>query len=838
MARISYSSLICLFLLLDPIPLRASEARVPYGPMRPQTVQVLRKAIKAVTVRRDSLQKNNLAALDEISLADWPQVASLRYVRIELRNPEQSRSKPCGWLLSDEGDSITWLTIGFEKASERKIHVRQVTPVDFRSDLHRLCSAVPANVYSAWYSDYVISWNPSVVLIYLAYASAELGFEKDAQDWMKQLLELVPTGLPSLKDELAWQILYKALFKFSYGSHPAHNASDPNGREEFLRSCKRTKAAFPACKYASLLTSLIDAMEMELRAPLPSCLNKKVTERSLSESIQYWIYQLRDLSASQLSEPGSPDIFSSSDESPTPADQIVAAGADAIPMLIQALEDATPTRTLVDNRFRLDEWEPLRRQDIAFQCLERIVGCRFYPAYEKKTFIAECPQARASALAHVRNWWKISQGKSQAQMVRNYLASIEENKTLRHDGVWMHEVDPWGYERLHALRTLANLEGPEAVIGRLANLNEERFFDEPTLREWLNPKTSLTDEQVAHSVATIEGPNPVLPRTIIAGLENEASYRIQRALLRALEREPIASERLRILRVLRYRPMPWHLVELTKILACDGDETNRVEAGEIIAQIVGEKSHSYWWDRLENRDSALALARKLLCHETTPAPVRYVAFDIIVAWDSFIDAPLVGRLRAQPVFQTREVSLHFSDILENERTRTKIIPLLIGRLECADPSVRARAAQALGRLSPLSSASVFALASAINDKFDFVAEEALHSLGNAGPEGSAAIPVVVEAFASPKRKRAIRGAATEALIKLDPSGAATYSAARRVLRDTSDPERSLAIELLGRSADARAMEGEFRAALESDDSNVREAADDALRHIAGKEARK
>jgi hypothetical protein len=776
MARISYSSLICLFLLLDPIPSHASEPSVPYGPMRPQTVQILRKAIKAVTAGRNSLQKDNLAALDEIALADWPQVARLRYVRIELRNPEQSRSKSSGWLLSDEGDSITWLTIGFEKASERKIHVRQVTPVDFRSDIHRLCSAVPANVYSAWYSDYVISWNPCVVLIYLAYASAELGFDKDAQDWMKQILQLVPTGLTSLKDELAWQILYKAMLKFSCGSRPAHNASDPNGREEFLRSCKRTKAAFPSCKYASLLTSLIDAMEMELRAPLPSCLNKKVTEMSLSESIQYWIYQLRDLSAYQCSDPGYPAIFSSSDEPPTPADRIVAAGVDGIPMLIEALEDGTPTRTLVDNRFRLDESEPLRRQDIAFQCLERIFGYRFYPAYEKKTFVAESPAARASALAHVRNWWKISQGKSQAQMVRNYLASIEENKTLRHDGVWMHEVDPWGYERLHALRTLANLEGPEAVLDSVAKIAEQPLFDEPRLREWLDPKTPLTGEQVAHSVKTIEGPDPVLRRTIIAGLENEASYRIQRALLRALEREPIASERLRILRVLRNRPMPWHLVELTKIVACNGDVSNRVEAGEIIAHILGDKSHSYWWDRLENRDSALALARKLLCDEMTAAPVRYVAFDIIVAWESFTDAPLLARLRAQPVFQAREVGLHFSDILGNERSRTKIIPLLIGRLECADPSVRARAAQALGRLSPLSSTAVSALASAINDKFDFVAEEALHSLGNAGPEGSLAIPVVVETFASPKRKPATRAAAAEALTKLDPNGTATYFA--------------------------------------------------------------
>jgi hypothetical protein len=503
-------------------------------------------------------------------------------------------------------------------------------------------------------------------------------------------------------------------------------------------------------------------------------------------------------------------------------------------MLIAALEDATPTRTLVHNRFRLDSSEPLRRQDIAFQCLERIVGCRFYSAYAKETFIAECPEARASALAHVRNWWKISQGKSQAHMVRNYLASIEENKTLRSDGVWMHEADPWGDERLHALRTLANLEGPEAVMGALANITEERFFDQPTLREWLDPKTSLTGAQAARSVATIEGSDPVLRRTTIGGLENEASYRIQRALLRALERESIASERLRILHVLRCHPMAWHLVELTTVLACDNDVSNRVEAGEIIAQIVGEKSHSYWWDRLENRDSALTLARKLLCDETTPAPVRYVAFDIIVAWESFTDAPLRACLRAQPVFQAREVGLHFSDILGNERSRTKIIPLLIGRLESADPSVRARAAEALGRLSPLPNAAVCALGSAIDDKFDFVSEEALRSLSKAGPEGSAAIPAVVRTFALPMRKPAIREAAALALIELDPSGAATYAAARRVLRDKSDPVRGLAIELLGRSANARAMKDDFRAALESDDSNLREAADDALRRIAGK----
>ena len=701
MARISYCGLVVVVLLLGATPSDATEM-VPYGPMRVQTVRMLCRAIESIRAGRDSVEKD-VVVLELIALADWPRVASLRYVHIELANPNQFSSEASGWLLTEKGDSVSWLTIGLEEVSVRKIHIRKITPADFRSDVARLVRGKET---------YRTAHDRKINLLYTAYLSADLGLEKDARECLEEFFraELVgPFGLDMdgvgwLKNVVVWHELEAAMFAFCSSRHSFGHAcvdDDKESRTRFLEKCKRIKT-FRGSKYDDLLSSLIGPLEQEQNSLAPSYLSKKVSEMSRCESIQYWIYQLRDFSAQPWGERGDAHIFSWCGEAPTPADRIVAAGVDAIPMLIEALEDATPTRTLVYDRFRRDSWEPLRRQDIAFQCLERIVGCRFYAALEKETFVTECPEARASVLAHVRNWWKISQGNPQAKMVRNYLASIEENRTLRHTGVWAHETDSWGDERLNALRTLANLEGPEAVLDSVAKIAEQPLFDEPTLREWLDPRASVAVAQIALAVAALEHGSTELRRRVLPTLAKERYYRIQRALLHALETEADAATRLQILRVLQHRPMPWHLDGLTKVLADDSDLTNRIKAGEIIRVIVEKKSQSQPYYRLENRDRALAVARQLLCDQRNPFELRYVAFAILATWNSFVDTALLEPFRANPEFALREVKRH---PLPDEKRPDEVLKTLTQGLQSGDQEIRLLATKALGELRTASAAT-------------------------------------------------------------------------------------------------------------------------------------
>lgn len=247
-------------------------------------------------------------------------------------------------------------------------------------------------------------------------------------------------------------------------------------RNQFLAACKELLAKFPDNRYDEQLKSLIGPLEREAAKPRPTFLDKAPEQRTQEETIQYWIYELRDLAGHQCSSPGYPELFSWNGIRPTAADQLVALGPPAIPYLIEALEDDTPTRTIAFQRFFYPIHFILRRQDVAMKCLERIVGCQFYN--EASTAIhlySDTPERRASAIANVKAWWKKSKGTTQARMVRNQLALMDENASLR------------VYARIHALEVLAMLEGPEAVMEEgMRLLAEDKYGLNSPVMEFLD----------------------------------------------------------------------------------------------------------------------------------------------------------------------------------------------------------------------------------------------------------------------------------------------------------------------------------------------------------------
>ena len=202
-------------------------------------------------------------------------------------------------------------------------------------------------------------------------------------------------------------------------------------RKEFLATCKKLVAEDSGGRYDDEFKSLITSLEREAAAPRPAFLQKSPKDRTEEERIRYWIYQLRDLSADPAYGGGPPTIFGWDTARPTAANQIMAICAPAIPFLIDSLDDGTPTRTFVWHQpGRHPGLSMLRRQDIAINCLEWIVGCKFYESYTSTPLHVDTPERR-SALANVREWWKLSQGKPQAEMIRNQLALRSKNITLR-----------------------------------------------------------------------------------------------------------------------------------------------------------------------------------------------------------------------------------------------------------------------------------------------------------------------------------------------------------------------------------------------------------------------
>ena len=578
------------------------------------------------------------------------------------------------------------------------------------------------------------------------------------------------------RDDQAWAIFRPAMLEFQ----------DTGDRAKFLATCKQLQAQFPGSRYEQELTTLIAPLEAEAVAPPPPYLAKPPAVHTPEETIQYWVYQLREVGGRQFSDPGYPLLFNlPGDKTVNPADQLVAIGPPAIPYLIQALDDFTPTRTIAWQRSFYPVYFVLRRQDIAMKCLERIVGCQFYEEGATfRHFYMEAPERRQSVLDNVAAWWKMSAGASQAQMINNQLLLRGRNITLSQ------------YDRIRSLEVLAALQGPEAVIDEIHALlaadtfglnspvvevgnqldpgavvrgvmqrfrdgifrdgdytmllrygdqavyqqiarryeatgrldpgawspgeqlqwaakygqnwaipllarglldtkmtgsrqmgkmtrsrnfgtadiaieefqrlagkdfgyqpdsdDTERLAEIAAARDWWEKEGRqaladtiarnhppllpigdllLSEQEITARVLAITGDDATLRRRTVAVLGETMSYRIQRALLDTLPKEPDPAERLAMLGIIAQHPKAWHLPSLTRVFTDDADTAVRVAAGEIIGRMMVQKSTVLWPLRLETREASLAVAWRLADDPNAPQEVRSTGKAILRYWE-------------------------------------------------------------------------------------------------------------------------------------------------------------------------------------------------------------
>ncbi len=268
---------------------------------------------------------------------------------------------------------------------------------------------------------------------------------------MKQLVAIVmflcglaPSARATPEEDAAWKVFRPAMLAFQAGG----------ARADFLKTSRALLAAHPHTIYTAELTSLVSAIELDDKRTAPTL----SASASPDDVARFWIFQLRELAGRQFSDPGYPMLFDLGG-TPTAADQLVALGPAAIPRVIEALDDDTPTRTIAWQRSYYPVYFVLRRKDVAMKVLERITGCRFYD--EGATFIhlyMDKPERRQAALADVKAWWKRSAGASQAQLIHNQLELMSANASLS------------PASRLSMLWILGELEGPEAVVPELRRL--------------------------------------------------------------------------------------------------------------------------------------------------------------------------------------------------------------------------------------------------------------------------------------------------------------------------------------------------------------------------------
>jgi hypothetical protein len=247
-------------------------------------------------------------------------------------------------------------------------------------------------------------------------------------------------------DAKVWEQLRPAMLAFQAGG----------SRDDFLATCRALHQAHSGSRYEIELSTLVTAMDVDARKSAPAL----PATPTADEAARYWIYQLRDVAGHQISDPGEPMLFGAAfGNSPNAADQLVALGSAAIPRLVDALTDDTPTRTIAWQRSFYPVYFVLRRRDVALKVLERITGARFYE--EGATFVhfyMDKPERQEAVLRDVEAWWRHSRGATQTQMIENQLALTSANPTLG------------TFDRVEMLRLLGEIEGPEAVVPELQRM--------------------------------------------------------------------------------------------------------------------------------------------------------------------------------------------------------------------------------------------------------------------------------------------------------------------------------------------------------------------------------
>ena len=451
--------------------------RAATGPMAKETLSTLRSAATAASTGK--AREENLSALDRLAKTPWRRVDGLPWVHVFPSGEKQGRFT-AAWKVAEDDRAYTLLAADLVEVTLERGQVDRVEAADFRADLRSFPAFRERDpgdkqewdfAYIPGLRDLRDRSDLGVLLLRLAHAAADRGFAEEADAILAELLGHTREGLGSLYDDIAWQVFRPAMFRFREGGP----------REGFLDTCKGLLASYPGSRYDDQLRSLIAPMEREASAPRPTYLDAKPADRAPEETICAGVFELRNLAAYQLFDPGYPLLFALPGREPSAADRLVEIGPAAIPYLIEALGDDTPTRTIAWQRSFYPIHFVLRRRDVALKCLERIAGCPFY--WEGATFVhfhIDKPERQASVLADIRAWWGQCAGAPQARMVRAQLALMPGNITLR------------PHHRIAALNTLEMLEGPEGVVAELHRMLAE---EPPSLNSPIRSALDRIDPQ-------------------------------------------------------------------------------------------------------------------------------------------------------------------------------------------------------------------------------------------------------------------------------------------------------------------------------------------------------
>lgn len=198
-------------------------------------------------------------------------------------------------------------------------------------------------------------------------------------------------------------------------------------RAELLRRAKDFVKNFPESEHAGRAKETAELLEKmvledEAHAKAAAPLEKLTGEARIAELI----FQLRDQNGHQWSQPGACDIFLDERKESSPAHQLVKIGYDAIPQLINVVDDQRFTRSVGYHRDFYFSHHVLRVGDCALAILESIAGRGFYSRTYTNAAMVKDNQAETTK-AQIEKWWAAFKAKGEKQILIEGTESGDEN---------------------------------------------------------------------------------------------------------------------------------------------------------------------------------------------------------------------------------------------------------------------------------------------------------------------------------------------------------------------------------------------------------------------------
>lgn len=369
------------------------------------------------------------------STLGFPDVKGRKLVQIRAVSPPSQQPGPqetgYGFLVNEDGGQFTVITPELSTQSFRKnvpgaVAAEAVThePADLAA-VAREClkdlRTPPESELAEVMSRFEFGLAKRTRGFILAWACWRNGLEQLAAELYDHAAQMPVTSgkdsgkkpTRSLRALVAAEIAHEEMW------HAILNFEDPSiPRTRLLERFERIVNKFPesehykrALETAALLRQMIKE-DVEHASRIAS---RPFERMSKQEQIAELIFQLRDQKGGQFEQPGSCDIFLGQDGN-TPAHRLVKMGYDAVPRLIEALENKRFTRSVGFHRNFYFSHYVLRVGDCSEMILERIAAQPFWEA--KSTFSYMTMDGKAAETKkRAQAWYAELQQKGEKQML-------------------------------------------------------------------------------------------------------------------------------------------------------------------------------------------------------------------------------------------------------------------------------------------------------------------------------------------------------------------------------------------------------------------------------------